>query len=104
MGLQLRVDTGPRTPGKGAGLELCNAEDYIDGYFGDVLTLKSKDVEIFVGTLQDLERWMQGFHFARRRSWVRLTDEEISRIDWRANETLDQYARHIEAKCREKNA
>jgi len=84
------------------GFELCNAENYIHGDFGDVLTLKSKDVEIFVGTLQDLERWMQGFKFARQ--WVGLTDEELSAIEWKPHETLDQYARHIEAACKEKNS
>jgi len=40
---------------------------------------------------------------AAEREWVRLTDEEISAIDWKTNETLHEYARHIEAKCREKN-
>jgi hypothetical protein len=43
--------------------------------FGDVLALKprheclpiySRDAELFVGTIQDLERWIQGFHFARK--------------------------------------
>ena len=85
------------------GFELCNAENYIHADFGDVLTIKSRYFEIFVGTLQDLERWMQGFKFARQREWVGLTDAEISAIEWKPNETLDQYARHIEAACKEKN-
>jgi len=38
-----------------------------------------------------------------KREWVGLTDEEISRIDWWGHETLDQYARKIEAKLKEKN-
>ena len=41
---------------------------------------------------------------AAQREWVGLTDEEISRIDWKPNETLHEYARHIEAKLKEKNA
>lgn len=43
--------------------------------FGDVLALKprddclpvySRDAEVFIGTIQDLERWLQGFHVARK--------------------------------------
>lgn len=94
------------------GFELCNAENYIHGDFGDVLTLKSKDVEIFVGTLQDLERWMQGFKFARQ--WVGLTDDEAFKIldDVLGFNTcfgletnfVRAFARAIEAKLKEKNA
>ena len=60
-------------------LELCGVEDYIHGDFGDALTVKSKDAIVFVGTLQDLERWMQGFQFAlkqSKREWVGLTGDE----------------------------
>lgn len=38
-----------------------------------------------------------------KREWVGLTDEEISTIDWKHNETLHDYARAIEAKLKEKN-
>jgi len=38
-----------------------------------------------------------------RREWVSLTDEEISAVDWKRNETLHDYSRSIEAKLREKN-
>lgn len=38
-----------------------------------------------------------------KREWVMLTDEEISTIDWKHNETLHDYARTIEAKLKEKN-
>jgi len=43
--------------------------------FGDVVALYprdeclpiySRDAELFVGTIEDLERWLQGLHFARR--------------------------------------
>lgn len=47
------------------GLELRGVEDYIHKEFGDVLTLYSKDATVFVGSIQDLERWFQGFQFAR---------------------------------------
>ena len=35
--------------------------------------------------------------------WVSLTDEEISAVDWKSNETLHDFARSIEAKLKEKN-
>ena len=37
------------------------------------------------------------------REWVGLTDEEISLVDWKPNETLHDYARDIEARLKEKN-
>jgi len=40
---------------------------------------------------------------APKREWVGLTDEEISAINWKTNETLHEYARNIEAKLKEKN-
>jgi len=38
-----------------------------------------------------------------QRTWVGLTDEEISEVDWKSNETLHDFARAIEAKLRSKN-
>ena len=38
-----------------------------------------------------------------KREWVGLTDEEISAVDWKSNETLHDFARSIEAKLKEKN-
>ena len=38
-----------------------------------------------------------------QRPWVSLTEEEISAVDWKRNETLHDYSRAIEAKLREKN-
>lgn len=38
-----------------------------------------------------------------QRPWVGLTDEEISAVDWKSNETLHDFARAIEAKLLEKN-
>jgi hypothetical protein len=40
---------------------------------------------------------------APQRTWVGLTNEEISAIDWKSNETLHDFARAIEAKLKEKN-
>jgi hypothetical protein len=39
-----------------------------------------------------------------QRTWVGLTDEEISAIDWKSNETLHDFARAIEAKLKDKNS
>ena len=46
--------------------------------------------------------WLAGFNEAKR-AWVGLTDEEISAVDWKSNETLHDFAQAIEAKLREKN-
>jgi ribosomal protein S13 len=37
------------------------------------------------------------------RTWVGLTDEEISAIDWKSNETLHDFAKEIEAKLKQLN-
>jgi len=56
------------------GFQLCHARHHIND-FGDVVALKARDeclpiynrdAELFVGTLEDLERWIQGFQFARK--------------------------------------
>ena len=39
-----------------------------------------------------------------KHTWVGLTDEEISAIDWKSDETLHDFARAIEAKLTEKNS
>jgi hypothetical protein len=39
----------------------------------------------------------------QKREWVGLTEEEISAVDWKSNETLHDFARAIETKLREKN-
>jgi hypothetical protein len=46
-----------------------------------------------------LTEWIREAH----REWVGLTDEEISAVDWKSNETLHDFARSIEAKFKEKN-
>lgn len=56
------------------GLQMCHAKHYHQE-FGDVVALKprdnclpvySRDAEVFVGTLEALEHWLQGLHFARK--------------------------------------
>ena len=56
------------------GFIICHARHHINE-FGDILALKpkadclpiySRDAELFVGTIEELERWIQGFHFARK--------------------------------------
>lgn len=56
------------------GFKITPAKDYVNIY-GDVVALKpkgdclpiySRDAELFVGSIEDLERWIQGFHFARK--------------------------------------
>jgi len=38
-----------------------------------------------------------------QRTWIGLTDEEISAIDWKSNETLHDFAKAVEAKLKDKN-
>ena len=56
------------------GFQLGHARHHMNE-FGDVVALKardeclpiySRDAELFVGTIQELERWIQGFQFARK--------------------------------------
>ena len=49
------------------------------------------------------EAYRQAGHPLPEREWVGLTDEEISAIDWKSDETLHDFARAIEAKLKEKN-
>ena len=57
------------------GLVMCPAKEYHNS-FGDLVAVKpkdneslppySRDAEIFIGTLNDLERWLQGIEWARK--------------------------------------
>lgn len=57
------------------GFVMCQAKHYIKE-FGDVVAIKPKDIEslppysrdaeIFIGTINDLERWLQGIEWARK--------------------------------------
>lgn len=52
----------------------------------------------------DSRIWDHVLVYAPKKKWVRLTDEDISTVDWKSNETLHDYARAIEIKLRDKNA
>ena len=45
----------------------------------------------------------EGHKIQPQRTWVGLTDEEISAIDWKSNETLHDFAKAVEVKLKEKN-
>jgi len=56
------------------GFQICQASQF-HNEFGDVVALKprdeclpvySRDAEVFIGTIQELERFVQGFQFARK--------------------------------------
>ena len=57
------------------GFQLCQSKHYVNE-FGDVVAVKPKDIEslppysrdaeLFIGTLNDLERWLQGIEWARK--------------------------------------
>ena len=57
------------------GFMMCHAKHYTNE-FGDLLAIKPKDIEslppysrdaeVFIGTLTDLERWLQGVEWARK--------------------------------------
>ena len=49
------------------------------------------------------EAYAQAGHDIIELPWIGLTDEEISEVDWKSNETLHEFARAIEAKLKEKN-
>ena len=52
----------------------------------------------------DSRIWDHVMVYAPKKEWVPLTDEDISAVDWKSNETLHDYARSIEIKLRDKNA
>jgi len=57
------------------GFLMCHS-NHFDNSFGDLLAVKPKDVEslppysrdaeMFIGTLNDLERWLEGIEWARK--------------------------------------
>ena len=61
-----------------------------------------QNFDMKVRTCPDLHHTVP-LYTAPPKQWVSLTDEEISAVDWKPNETLHDYARHIELKLRGKN-
>jgi len=96
------------------GFILHGVENYIHEDFGDVLTLYDGDTEVYVGTLLGLDRWIQGFRFAResqgvykKREWVGLTDAEIAqglKESWVTEQAWQSAVWWAEEKLKEKNA
>ena len=63
--------------------------------------LQNFDMKVRTGP--DLNHTVPLYTAPTKREWVGLTEEEISAVDWKTNETLHDYARAIEAKLKEKN-
>ena len=63
-------------------------------------SVKVWDAEGYDALCQELEGWKA----KASKPWAGLTDEEIGAVDWKANETLHDFARAIEAKLKERNA
>jgi hypothetical protein len=61
-----------------------------------------QNFDMKVRTCPDLHHTVP-LYTAPPKQWVSLMDEEISAVDWKPNETLHDYARHIELKLRGKN-
>ena len=75
-------------------------------------TIKEASVEPVAFASHGVVNWIADRQFMHeaalyerptQRTWVGLTDEEISAIDWKSDETLHDFARAIEAKLKEKN-
>jgi len=80
--------------------------------FGDILALKprddclpvySRDAEVFVGTLEALEHWLQGLHFARKYDSLLLgknydAQRQRKEQDYRNRQLLNKIKGEKEAK------
>lgn len=71
------------------GFQMCHSHTF-NNKFGDVVALKprddclpvySRDAEVFIGTIQDLERWLQGFHVARKYDSLLLGNKHDAQRD-----------------------
>ena len=80
------------------GFQLCHAQHYMND-FGDVVALKprdeclpiySRDAELFVGTIEELERWIQGFQFARKYDSMVMGKAHDARRDRREQDYRNQ--------------
>lgn len=79
------------------GFMLCHAKHY-HHEFGDVVALKPKDVdslplysrdaELFIGTLEELEYWLRGVE------WSRQYDEMLKVSNSKKRETKEQLVRN----------
>lgn len=85
-------------------------DDEIANQRGIAIRAMNKMVELLGG--EDVVAKIEAVPWSKRiraqplfenRTWVGLTDEEISAIDWKQNETLHDFARAVEDKLRSKN-
>ena len=85
------------------GFQITQAQHF-NNEFGDVLALKprdqclpvySRDAELFVGTIEDLERWIQGFHFARKYDSMVMGKGHDARRDRREQDYRNQRLLHL---------
>ena len=80
------------------GFKITSTKDYVNIY-GDVVALKpkadclpiySRDAELFVGSIEDLDRWIQGFHFARKYDSMVMGKAHDARRDRREQDLRNQ--------------
>ena len=80
------------------GFMLCHAKHHMNHEFGDVVALKPKDIdslpiysrdaELFVGTLEELEYWLRGVE------WSRQYDEMLKVSNSKKREDKEQLVRN----------
>ena len=93
------------------GFQLSHAQHFHQE-FGDVVALKprddclpvySRDAELFIGTLEALEHWLQGLHFARKYDSMLLgknydAQRQRKEQDYRNRQLLNKIKGEKEAK------
>ena len=93
------------------GFQLSHAKHFHQE-FGDVVALKprddclpvySRDAELFIGTLEALEHWLQGLHFARKYDSLLLgknydAQRQRKEQDYRNRQLLNKIKGEKEAK------
>ena len=93
------------------GFQLSHAQHFHQE-FGDVVALKprddclpvySRDAEVFIGTLEALEHWLQGLHFARKYDSLLLgknydAQRQRKEQDYRNRQLLNKIKGEKEAK------
>ena len=80
------------------GFQICHARHF-NNEFGDVLALKprddclpvySRDAEVFIGTIEELNRWIQGFQFARKYESMIMGTKHNAKRDRREQDYRNQ--------------
>jgi hypothetical protein len=65
--------------------------------------MKTPEDEEFDRIEREIEIKTRPVKYPRWTPWVSLTEEEISQINWKTNQTLHDFARAVEAKLKELN-